>query len=488
MVLTVVSYPQKPHVVCVPFPAQGHVNPFMQLAKILRSIGFHITFVNNEFNHRRLISSLGENFVKGEPDFQFETIPDGLPESDKDSTQSIAALCDGTRKHCYAPLKELVKKLNSSANVPQVTSIMYDGLMGFARKVAKDLGLADQQFWTASACGLLGYLQFDELVKRNILPFKDESYITDGSLDKTLEWIEGMKDIRMRDLPSFVRTTTLDDISFTCFGFESQTCMKLSSSVIINTVHELEKEVLDYLMAINPNIYNIGPLEFLGNHFPGRENGFKIHGSNLWKNDVTCLKWLDQWEPNSVIYVNYGSIAVMSEEHLKEFAWGLANSKLPFLWIKRPDLVKGKGKSTPLPQEFLDEVKDRGYITSWCPQSEVLGHSSVGAFLTHCGWNSSLESICEGKPMIGWPFFAEQQTNCRFICNTWGIGMDIKDDVKREEVTELVVEMIKGEKGKEMREKCQEWKKKVVEAADPGGSSYDDFYRLLKEVFHCDVV
>ncbi|KAL5076283.1 hypothetical protein RYX36_015267 [Vicia faba] len=401
----------------------------MQLAKILRSIGFHITFVNNEFNHRRLISSLGEDFVKGEPDFQFETIPDGLPESDKDSTQSIAALCDGTRKHCYAPLKELVKKLNNTPHVPQVTSIMYDGLMGFARKVAKDLGLADQQFWTASACGLLGYLQFDELVQRNILPYK--------------EWIEGMKDIRMRDLPSFVRTTTLDDIS---------------------------------------------PLQFLGNHFPDRENGFKFHGSNLWKNDVTCFKWLDQWEPDSVIYVNYGSIAVMSEEHLNEFAWGLANSKLPFLWIKRPDLVKGKGKSSPLPQDFLDEVKDRGYITSWCPQSEVLGHSSVGAFLTHCGWNSSLESICEGKPMIGWPFFAEQQTNCRFICNTWGIGMDIKDDVKREEVTELVVEMIKGEKGKEMREKCQEWKRKVVEAADTGGSSYNDFNRLLKEVYHYDVV
>lgn len=135
-----------------------------------------------------------------------------------------------------------------------------------------------------------------------------------------------------------------------------------SSSIIINTVKEIESEVLDALMAINPNIYNIGPLQFLGNHFPEKEKGFKSSGSSLWKNDSQCIQWLDQWEPSSVIYVNYGSIAVMSEHHLKEFAWGLANSNLPFLWIKRPDLVMGE--SIALSQDFLDEVKDRGYITS----------------------------------------------------------------------------------------------------------------------------
>ncbi|WJX38972.1 7-deoxyloganetin glucosyltransferase [Trifolium repens] len=485
MVVSVLSYKQKPHVVCVPFPAQGHVNPFIQLAKILNSLDFHITFVNTEFNHNRLINSLGEDFVKGQPDFRFEKIPDGLPPSDKNATQSIAALCEGTRKHCYGPLKELVKNLNNSSEVPQVTSIIYDGLMGFARKVAKDLGIAEQQFWTASACGLMGYLQFDELVKRNILPYKDESYITDGSLDAHLDWTPGMKNIRMRDLPSFVRTTTLDETNFVRFGEEAHICMK-SSGLIINTIQELESEVLDALMEINPNIYNIGPLQFLAKHFPQKENAFKSNGSSLWKNDLSCLKWLDQWEPSSVIYVNYGSIAVMSEEHLNEFAWGLANSKLPFLWINRPDLVKGK--STSLSQEFLDDVKDRGYIVTWCPQSQVLAHPSVGVFLTHCGWNSSLESISEGVPMIGWPFFAEQQTNCRYISTTWGIGMDIKDDVKRDEVTTLVKEMVKGEKGKEMRKRSLEWKKKVIEASEPGGSSYNDFHRLIKDAFGGEIV
>jgi len=177
MVVSVLSYSQKPHVVCVPFPAQGHVNPFMQLAKILNKLGFHITFVNNEFNHKRLVKSLGHDFLKGQSDFRFETIPDGLPPSDENATQSIGGLVEGCRKHSYGPLKELVKNLNNSSEVPQVTSIIYDGLMGFAVDVAKDLGIAEQQFWTASACGLMGYLQFDELIKRNMLPYKGYSLI-----------------------------------------------------------------------------------------------------------------------------------------------------------------------------------------------------------------------------------------------------------------------------------------------------------------------
>ncbi|XP_050898823.1 linamarin synthase 1 [Lathyrus oleraceus] len=145
----------------------------MQLAKLFRCNGFHITFVNTEFNHKRLIKSLGEEFVKGLPDFQFETIPDGLPESDKDATQDIPTLCDSTRKNCYGPFKELVMKLNTSSPYP-VTCIIADGTFGFAGRVARDLGILELQLWTASACGFVGYLQFEELVKRGVLPFKDK--------------------------------------------------------------------------------------------------------------------------------------------------------------------------------------------------------------------------------------------------------------------------------------------------------------------------
>lgn len=163
---------KKGHAVCVPFPAQGHVIPFMKLAKLLHSRGFYVTFVNTEYNHRRLIRSQGPDFVKGFQDFQFETIPEGLPPSDRDATQDPASLCDSIRKNCSTPFRELLSKLISSPKVPPISCVISDGVMSFANKAAHEFGILDVQFWTASACGYMGYLQLDELTKRGIIPFK----------------------------------------------------------------------------------------------------------------------------------------------------------------------------------------------------------------------------------------------------------------------------------------------------------------------------
>jgi hypothetical protein len=142
-----------------------------------------------------------------------------------------------------------------------------------------------------------------------------------------------------------------------------------------------------------------------------------ISGLSLWKEQEECLQWLHGKDPGSVVYVNFGSIVVMTNEQLVEFAWGLANSGREFIWIIRRDLVKGD--AAVLPPEFLAATAERGFMASWCPQQEVLNHPAVGAFLTHSGWNSALESICGGVPVLSWPFFADQQTNCRYQCNEW---------------------------------------------------------------------
>ena len=186
---------RKPHAVCVPYPSQGHVNPMMQLANLLHSRGFHITFVNTEFNHRRLIRSIGPEFVKGLSDFRFETIPDGLPSYDGDTTQNIPALCDSTTKNCLAPFKELLLKLNSMAEdqkVPPVTCIFSDGVMSFAIKAGQELGIPEVQFWTASACSFMGYLNFTELVNRGIVPFKGINHFLNTSLD--IYYVQGFLD------------------------------------------------------------------------------------------------------------------------------------------------------------------------------------------------------------------------------------------------------------------------------------------------------
>ncbi|KAM0056006.1 putative 7-deoxyloganetin glucosyltransferase [Helianthus debilis subsp. tardiflorus] len=472
----------KPHAVLVPYPAQGHVTPFMKLAKLLHSHGFHITFVNTEFNHWRLIRSKGPESVKGVPGFRFETIPDGMPHSDRDATQDVPMLCDMTRKTCLGPFKELLCRLNLTDGVPKVSCVIGDGVMSFAIKAARDLGIPEVQFWTSPACAFMCFLHYREFVKRGIVPFKDDSYLTDGTLEKPIDWIPGVNNLRYKDIPSFIRTTDPNDIMFDFMGEEAQNNLN-APAIIFNTFDALEHKVVKAIASkFNyPNIYTIGPLPLLAKYVPD-ESPVQSLNSSLWRPDSSCFQWLDQKKEESVIYINYGSITTMTNQHFVEFAWGLANSMQPFLWVVRPDVTMGD--STSLPEEFLEGIKDRGMLISWCDQEKVLAHPSVGAFLSHCGWNSTTESILEGVPLICWPFFSDQQTNCGFACNEWGIGMEINHDVKRNEVEVLVREMMQGEKGKEMRRNAKEWKRKAREATEIGGSSYNNFQKFIKQELH----
>lgn len=469
---------EKPHAVCIPYPAQGHINPMLKLAKLLHFRGFHITFVNTEFNHRRLLKSRGPDCLKGLDDFRFQTIPDGLPTSEADATQDIPALCESTNKTCLLPFRSLLNKLNTTPHIPRVSCIVSDGVMSFTLQVAEELRIPEVLFWTTSACGFMGYLHYKQLIERGIVPLKDASYLTNGYLDTRIDWIKGMKDIRLKDLPTFIRTTDPEEFMVKFAGGEAQRAFK-ASALILNTFHELEADVLDAISTMYPHVYSIGPLQHLLKQIP--DGPLTSIGSNLWKEETECLEWLDAREAGSVVYVNFGSITVMSGHQLSEFAWGLANSNLPFLWIIRPDLVTGE--SAMLPEKFVESTRGRGMLASWCPQEEVLSHQAIGGFLTHCGWNSNLESISAGVPVICWPFFAEQQTNCRFSCTEWGIGMEINSDVKRDEVEVLVRELMEGDKGKLMREKAIKWKESAAYAAKEGvGSSYMNLDKVVHKI------
>ncbi|KAJ4827456.1 hypothetical protein Tsubulata_032976 [Turnera subulata] len=468
----------KPHAVLIPFPAQGHINPFLNLAKLLHFQGFHITFVHTEFNYQRILNSGGPDALSGLDDFRFETISDGLSPTSQRGIEDLQNMCITLPDHGRLSFRDLIVKLNASADVPDVSCIVSDGVMSFTVEVSHELGIPEMILFTPSGCAMLAYLHFEELKRKGYIPLKDDSCLTNGYLDTVIDWIPAMNGVRLKDFPSFIRTTDPQDI-FLHHNFVSIHNSMKAKGIILNTFDELEQEVLDAIKTRFPVLYTIGPLSMLHQHVSLTH--LKSIKSNLWKEDNECLKWLDAREHQSVVYVNYGSIITLTQEQLKEFGWGLANSKYPFLWAIRPDLLDGSDQF--ISNEFMDEIRGRGLLVGWCPQEKVLGHISVGGFLTHCGWNSTLESISQGVPMICWPFFGDQQTNCQYTCGKWGIGMEIDGEVKREKVERVVRELMEGVKGKEMRAKAREWRAKAEVATRPGGSSHTNFHMLVKDLF-----
>nr|GEY45443.1 UDP-glycosyltransferase 85C1-like [Tanacetum cinerariifolium] len=204
---------------------------------------------------------------------------------------------------------------------------------------------------------------------------------------------------------------------------------------------------------------------------------FNIGFKYLLETALAADKWLKSKEQNTVLYVNFGSLAQMSLQHLLEFGWGLVNSNHTFLWIIRSNLVVD-GTQQVLPRDLKEAVDKKGFIASWCSQEEVLNHPSVGGFLTHGGWGSIIESLSAGVPMICCPFSGDQRINCRQMCKDWEVGMEIERDVKRDQVEKLAKLLMEGAEGEKMRKKAVQWKKMAENATGPKGSSSLDTEKL----------
>jgi hypothetical protein len=500
----------KPHAVCIPLPAQSHIKAMLKFSKLLHSKGFYITFVNTEFNHQRFLKSGGSSVLDRLPDFQFKTVSDSLPPSDPNTNRDVDAMCESIMKNFLVPFSDILLKLNTAiaSNNPPVTCIIADGFMPFTHTAARELGIPMVMLFTISACSLMGIMQIPSLRDKGLIPlkgitpthpteildrlyydclqvsklktfflFSDESYLTNEYQDTVLDWIPGMRNIRLRHLPTTVHPTNLNDPSFKMVSQTVEIAPK-ASGIVVHTFDALEQEVLDSLTPMFPCLYAIGPQQLLLNH--SLNDPLESTGYSLWKEETECLNWLNSKALNSVIYVNFGSMTVMTPQQLAEIGWGLANSKLMFLWIIRPDSVVGD--SAILSPEFVEETKGRGLISSWCPQEEVLNHSSIGGFLTHCGWNSIIESVCAGVPMICCPFSWDQPTNCKYACNEWGIGIEMDYGAKRGEVEKIVRELMEGTKGEKMKKKVMELKKLAEEATGPHGSSTINLDKLVSDV------
>ena len=294
-------------------------------------------------------------------------------------------------------------------------------------------------------------------------------------MDRILRNVPGMENIfRCRDLPRFGTTNKEDHVVLDKVLQLTQQSFKVNA-LILNTFEDLESPILSQIRLQVPKLYTIGPLHHHLNTIKKTTSSFN---SNFFKVDKTCLTWLDSQPSKSVVYVSFGSITTMTREEILEFWHGLLNSKKSFLWVIRPNMVQEKGLIKEL-EEMTS--KERGLIVEWVPQEEVLSHKAIGAFLTHSGWNSTLESVVCGVPMICWPYFSDQPLNSRFVSEVWKLGLDMKDVCDRNVVENMVNDIMVNKK--------EEFSRSAIEMADlasksvsPNGSSYNDLQNLIQYI------
>lgn len=283
----------------------------------------------------------------------------------------------------------------------------------------------------------------------------------------------GVRSIEPKDLASYLQAadtwTVVHRIIYKAFED-----VKKADVIICNTVQELEPDTLSALQKKQP-VYAIGPI------FP---TGFAKSpvATSLWS-ESDCMEWLSAKPSGSVLYVSFGSYAHASKQDIWEMASGLLLSEVSFIWVLRPDTVSSD-ESEPLPPGFGDQIKGKGLVVPWCCQIEVLSHSAIGGFLTHCGWNSILESIWCCLPMLCFPLLTDQFTNRKLVVDDWGIGVNLRDkkSVTREEVGQKIRRLMIGGLADELRKKVREVRKTLDDALGPNGSSEKNLNDFISDV------
>ena len=254
---------------------------------------------------------------------------------------------------------------------------------------------------------------------------------------------------------------------------KSRKAMEMADWLIVNSAYDLEPAVFD----APPRALPIGPLL--------ASNPLQDSAGNLWPEDSTCLQWLNQHPPCSVIYVAFGSTTMIDQKQFQEMALGLELSNAPFLWAVRPDSVyKMDGSAAAYPPAFLERVAGRGKIVGWAPQWKVLSHPSIACFFSHCGWNSAIEGASNGVPFLCWPYFAEQFSIQTYICDVWKVGLGFNPDeetgiVKRDEVRKKVEQLL-GDNT--FKSRALYLKESILKSVKEGGSSYNNLHRFVEWV------
>ncbi|RWR82976.1 UDP-glycosyltransferase 84B2-like protein [Cinnamomum micranthum f. kanehirae] len=461
------------NVLLVAFAAQGHMNPMLELAKLLASKGFEITFATTEVARERILKSnitTTPTTLTSHPkhSIHFEFFSDGLP-LDFDRRANFDHFFHHLHHDGSRNLSALISTLSTTQN-RTFSCIINNPFVPWVANVAHEHKIPCAMLWIQPCTLFSIYYRF----YRGLNQF---SALEDPN---TTVLLPGLPLLTIHDLPSFILPSN-PSTSIPKLLSELFENMEKLTWVLGNSFYELEKDAVDSMKGIQPFI-PVGPL--VPSLVLGKEDDEKDSKFEMWKAEDSCIEWLDKQPPSSVIYISFGSILVLSSKQMENIALGLKESKRPFLWVVRtPDFEDGEGK---LSSEFLKETEGQGLVVQWCPQARVLAHDSVACFVTHCGWNSVLESLCCGVPVVAFPQWTDQPTNAKLLADLLEVGVRVRTGgdgvVSAEEVQRCIEEVSRGPRAAEMKKRAADWKEAARAAVADGGSSDRNLQAFVEDV------
>ncbi|KAL3725006.1 hypothetical protein ACJRO7_030076 [Eucalyptus globulus] len=450
------------HVLILPFPAQGHINPMLQFSKRLVSKGLKATLALT-------VHLAGSVQPDPSSSIDLETISDGYDLGGILGAESIEAYLTDFRVVGSRTLAELIHKLDRSGR--PLDAVIYDGFLPWVLDVTKQCHKLGVVFFTQTCTVNNIYYH----VQRGLLPLPLP--LSEGSVR-----VPGLPPLKPWEAPSYVYKLGLYPASYDMV-INQFTNVDDADFVLFNTFYELEKEVVDWMST------NLWPLKTVGPTLPSlyldkRLPNNAAYGVNLFTPTTTSTvsAWLHRHPPRSVVYVSFGSMADLDPSQFAELAHGLALAGHPFIWIVRST------EQHKLPRDLMDSIpSEEALILPWCNQLEVLESDAIGCFVTHCGLSSVVEAICLGVPMVAMPQWSDQPTNAKFVEDVWRVGVRARADeagvVGREEVERCVREVVGGGgRGREVTESARMWMETAKAAMAEGGSSDRNIDEFVEEL------
>ncbi|XP_034899070.1 anthocyanidin 3-O-glucosyltransferase 2-like [Populus alba] len=474
---------KKAELVFIPITGISHLLSSVEVAKLLvdRDERLSITFLIMKLRFDPKIDRFINSVNTACNRIRFIDLPKDEPGPNQ-PRKSIFSLIETQIPHVKDEVSKLVSQSESSPDSPTLSGFVLDMFCTPMIDVANEFGVPSYIFLTSGAAFLS--LQF------YIQALHDEQKVDPAEFKGSDA--ELVMPCLANPVPAKVLPSVLLDKEWLPHMLSQARRFRESKGIIINTFEELESHAIDSFSKGNtPPVYPVGPILNLN------RDGDCDEESDKYKD---IKQWLDDQPLSSVVYLCFGSRGSFGVDQVKEIAWGLEQSGHRFLWSLRKPPPKGTMEppsdyTNPrdvLPEGFLERTANTGKIIGWAPQTDILAHPSVGGFVSHCGWNSILESIWFGVPIAAWPLYAEQQLNAFQIIVELGLGVEIKMDYRREFISDGNEDVISAgeiERGvrclmelrDEKREKLKEMSGKSRKALENGGSSFTWLGRFIQD-------